>query len=86
MPQSAARINAKIGGGRGEFISPNPGLKRKADLSAFAPTEAEPTSNSATMELHTAPDSFSRIWVLVLLVTWHFTAGKERAGEDPAVR
>ena len=55
---------------------------READLSTCAPTETEPISNSATMQLHTAPDPFSRVWVLVLLaallVAWHFTARKER--------
>jgi len=42
------------------------------------------------MELHTAPDPFSRIWVLVflatLLVAWHFTAGKERTEPAAATR
>ena len=56
---------------------------READLSACAPTETEPLPNIATLELHTAPDPFTRIWMLVLLaallVAWHFTAPKERA-------
>ena len=85
MPQSAARINAKIGGSRGEFISPNLGMQRKADLTACAPTEAEPISNSATIEIQTATDSLSMIWVLALLVAWHFTAGKECAGKAAAM-
>jgi hypothetical protein len=57
---------------------------READLSACAPTETEPLTNIATLELHTTPDPFARIWVLVLLaallIAWHFTAPKERAG------
>lgn len=40
---------------------------READLSACAPTETEPLANTATLELHTAPDPFARIWVLFLL-------------------
>jgi hypothetical protein len=62
---------------------------READLSACAPTETEPLANIATLELHTTPDPFARIWVLVLLaallIAWHFTAPKERvsiAAED----
>ncbi len=55
---------------------------READLSACAPTETEPLANIATLELHTTPDPFARIWVLVLLaallIAWHFTAPKER--------
>ena len=61
---------------------------READLSACAPTKTEPFTNIATLELHTTPDPFARIWVLVLLATlmvaWHFTAPKERAGEVKA--
>jgi hypothetical protein len=60
---------------------------READLSACAPTETEPIANTATMELHTAPDPLSRLWILILLaallVAWHFTAPKERVATTP---
>lgn len=59
---------------------------READLSGCAPTKTEPLANIATLELHTAPDPFARIWVLVLLaallVAWRFTAPKDRAIVD----
>jgi hypothetical protein len=59
---------------------------READLSGCAPTATEPLANIATIELHTAPDPFARIWVLVLLaallVAWRFTAPKDRAIVD----
>ncbi len=53
---------------------------READFSACAPAEAEPFSNTSTLELHTAPDPLARLWLLllipVLLTAWWFTAGK----------
>ena len=59
---------------------------READLSACAQSETEPIANTASLQLHTVPDPFARIWVLVLLAAllsaWHFTAPKERTGHQ----
>jgi hypothetical protein len=55
---------------------------READLSACAPSELAAVSNSASLQLHTAPDPLARLWILLLLagllVAWHFTSPKER--------
>jgi hypothetical protein len=54
---------------------------READLSACDESELDAISNTASLDLHTAPDPLSRLWILVLLaallVAWHFTSGKE---------
>ena len=56
---------------------------READLNACAPSELNGLTNSSTLELHTAPDPLSRLWILILLaallVAWHFTSPKEKA-------
>ena len=55
---------------------------READLTACAPSELNALTNTASLELHTAPDPFSRLWILILLaallVAWHFTSPKEK--------
>lgn len=52
---------------------------READFSACATAEAEPFSNSSSLELHTTPDPLARLWLLllipILLIAWWFTAG-----------
>jgi len=56
---------------------------READLSACAPSELNGLTNSASLELHTAPDPLARLWILILLAAiltaWHFTSPKEKA-------
>ncbi len=61
---------------------------READLNACAPAELNALTNSASLELHTAPDPFARLWILILLalilIAWHFTSAKEKAAPATA--
>ncbi|QTN34078.1 BatA domain-containing protein [Akkermansiaceae bacterium] len=61
---------------------------READLNSCAPAELNGLSNSASLELHTAPDPFARLWILVLLaallVAWHFTSPREKTAAATA--
>jgi hypothetical protein len=60
---------------------------READLSKTAPAQLEAFSNAASLKIHTIPDPFSRLWILVLLlallVAWYFSNGKRGGGLHP---
>lgn len=59
---------------------------READLSACGESELDTISTTASLDIHTAPDPLSRLWILVLLaallVAWYFASTKEM-GKTP---
>ena len=58
---------------------------READLSACGTAANDAFTTSTTLQQHTAPDPFARLWILLLLaallVAWHFTHSSR--GSDP---
>lgn len=56
---------------------------READFSACGKSDATPIANQSTIERHTKPDPFWRVWILLLvaalLVSWNFTTRKVAA-------
>ena len=54
---------------------------READFSDCAPSDFAEASGASSLELHTAPDPLSRLWLLALLAAlgtaWFFTSAKE---------
>ena len=63
---------------------------READLSKTASSEIDPFISTASLKLHTTPDPFTRLWLLILLlaliVAWYFSNGKQRAqSSEPLV-
>ncbi|MFD2258081.1 BatA domain-containing protein [Luteolibacter algae] len=53
---------------------------READLTSCAPGEISEITTAASLELHTGPDPFKRLWLLLLLpvlcTAWFFTSRK----------
>jgi hypothetical protein len=56
---------------------------READFSACGKSEATPSAHQSSIERHTKPDPFWRVWILLLiaalLVSWNFTTKKVAA-------
>lgn len=60
---------------------------READFSKTASAQPQEFTNASSLELHTSPDPFSRLWLVILLlaliVAWYFTSNKERKSNPP---
>lgn len=61
---------------------------READLSKTAPSELAAFDNTSSLQNHTIPDPFIRLWILILLlaliVAWYFSNGKQRKISEQA--
>ncbi len=55
---------------------------READLSKTAPSQIDSFVSTASLKLHTTPDPFARLWLLILLlallVAWYFSNGESK--------